>query len=180
MFERNRVDNSTSGSAHQSAVAASLTLADGEVLTGHFYISAARAISDVLNGETQFLEFQPLDGARRFIAKRAIRAISLADAPGAKALETRRPQDGEFDPYGALGVKRGAGWEEIREAYLRLAKTYHTDRYASVELPAEVRDYLAQMSKRVNAAYTMLEAPRLVVRKADMRAAPVYTSRPRA
>ena len=73
-----------------------------------------------------------------------------------------------------------ASWDEVRQAYLRLAKAYHADRYASVDLPGEVREYLQQMSRRVNAAYTLLKAPRLVVKKADMRAAPVYTSRPRA
>lgn len=180
MFERNRVDNSTNGPAHQTAAAAIVTLADGEILTGHFLFSAARAMADVLNGETQFLEFAPLSGNRRFIAKRAIRSVSLTETPTASALEARRPVNGEFDPYGALGVRREAAWEDVREAYLRLAKTYHADRYASVELPGEVREYLAQVSKRVNAAYTMLEAPRLVVKKAVMRPAPVYTSPPRA
>jgi hypothetical protein len=58
MFERNRVDNS-SQSSHQSAIPAEITLVDGEVLSGHFLISAARALSDILNGETAFLEFEP-------------------------------------------------------------------------------------------------------------------------
>jgi curved DNA-binding protein CbpA len=87
---------------------------------------------------------------------------------------------GEFDPYAALGLKRDADWEEVRNAYLRLARTYHADKFASVELPPEVRDYLSQMSRRVNAAYTALEAPRLIVRKADLRATAVYTSPTRA
>jgi hypothetical protein len=178
MFERNRVDNS-SQSAHQSAIPAELTLVDGETLSGHFLISAARTLSDVLNGESAFLEFEPFSQARRFVSKGAIRAVKLIDAPAASNLEARRPLAGEFDPYGALGVKRDAEWDDVRQAYLRLAKTYHADRFASIELPPEVRDYLSQMSRRVNAAYTALEAPRMVVKKADLRATPVYTSRPR-
>ena len=179
MFERNRIDNATANSAHQTAVAVVITLTDGETLAGHFYFSAARALTDVLNGESQFLDFQPLSGNRRFIAKRAIGSVALSDAPAATALDVRRPQSGDFDPYTALGVKTDTPWDDVRDAYLKLAKKYHADRYASIDLPAEVREYLAQMSKRVNAAYTMLEAPRLVVRKAEYRPAPVYTSRPR-
>jgi hypothetical protein len=179
MFERNRVDNS-SQSSHQSAIPAEITLVDGEILSGHFLISAARALSDILNGETAFLEFEPFNQSRRFIAKQAIRAVKLIDAPSASNLDHRRSLTGEFDPYAALGLKRDADWEEVRNAYLRLARTYHADKFASVELPPEVRDYLSQMSRRVNAAYTALEAPRLIVRKADLRATAVYTSPTRA
>jgi DnaJ domain len=179
MFERNRVDN-TSNTAHQTAVPAEVTLSDGQVQTGHLIINSARAVVDVLNGETLFIEFEPFGSARRFISKHAVLAVRIIEAGAASSLEQRRPINGEFDPYGALGVARNAEWDDIRQAYLRLAKAYHADRYASIELPAEVREYLQQMSRRVNAAYTLLEAPRLVVRKADLRAAPVYTSRPRA
>ena len=178
MFERNRVDNAVN-TAHQTAIPVEVTLADGDILTGHLLINAARAVTDVLNGESLFLEFEPFDAPRRFISKHAIRAIRVIEAGPANALDLRRPLNGEFDPYAALGVKRDAEWDEIRQAYLRLAKAYHADRYASIELPLEVREYLQQMSRRVNAAYTLLEAPRLVVRKADLRAAPVYTSPPR-
>lgn len=178
MFERNRVDNATN-TGHQSAVPAELTLNDGCVLSGHFLISAARAISDVLNGETRFFEFEPFDGDRRFIATSAICAVKLLKAAPADGLDARRPIDGSFDPYATLGLKRDAEWDDVRQAYLRLAKSYHADRYASIELPAEVRQYLQQMSRRVNAAYTALEAPRLAVKKTIMRPEPVYESRPR-
>jgi hypothetical protein len=179
MFERNRVDN-TNNSMHQTAVPAELTLATGEIMAGHLVINSARAIADVLNGENSFIEFEPLGSSRRYLSKSSICSVRVVDAANANALDARRPLSGEFDPYAALGLTRDAEWEDIRQAYLRLAKAYHADRYASVELPAEVREYFQQMSRRVNAAYTLLEAPRLVVRKADLRAAPVYTSRPRA
>jgi DnaJ-domain-containing protein 1 len=133
----------------------------------------------VLNSELNFLEFEPFHRERRYLARTAIRSVKLMDVPAANGLDARRPVSGEFDPHSALGVKRDADWDEIRHAYLRLAKAYHADRYASVELPGEVRDYLQQMSRRVNAAYKALEAPRLTVKKAEMRPEPVYTSRPR-
>lgn len=179
MFERNRVDTAQTAT-HLTTVAAVVSLTTGEVLSGHFVISASRAFAEIMNGDAPFLEFKPLSGQRRYVAKHAILAISLADAPAANALDQRRFHNEEFDPYATLGLKRDADWDAIRDAYLALAKTYHTDRYAHVDLPAEVRDYLEQMSKRINAAYSVLEAPRLVVRKADLRATPVYESRPRA
>jgi len=179
MFERNKVDNSSSFSANQSVIAAMITLADGDILSGNFLIPASRTINECLNGESHFLEFQPLAGPKRFIAKRSIRSVTLADAAPTSALDSKRPQNGAFDPYMTLGVERDAEWEEIREAYVRLAKTYHADRFASLDMPVEVRDYMEQMSKRINAAYTLLEAPRLVKRKIEMRPAPVYVSRPR-
>lgn len=179
MFERNRIDNA-SNTGHQTAIPAEITLSDNEVLSGHFLISSARAFADVLNSEMQFFEFEPFEGERRFISKQSIRAVKLLDVPAANGLESRGPIVGEFEPYGALGLKRDAHWDEVRQAYLRLAKAYHADRYASVELPAEVRTYLQQMSRRVNAAYTALEAPRHVIAKSATRIAPVYASRPLA
>ena len=175
MFERNRVDNG-SNSQHQCAIPVELTLDDGEVLTGQFMISAARAFGDVLNGESQFFEFEPFGGDRRYIAKQAIRSVKVLVVGSANGLNARRPVEGAFDPYAALGLKSDAEWDEVRHAYLRLAKTYHADRYASVELPGEVRDYLQAMSRRINAAYVALEAPRNIIKKVSMRAAPVYTS----
>ena len=160
MFERNRIDNASTTS-HQTAVPAELTLADGETLIGHLLISSARAVAEVLNGESLFIEFVPLGAERRFVSKQALRSVRVVDGGACTALDARRPLNGEFDPYAALALKPDAGWEDVRQAYLRLAKAYHPDRYASVDLPGEVREYLQQMSRRVNAAYTALEAPRL-------------------
>ena len=33
----------------------------------------------------------------------------------------------EVDPYEVLGLEQGATWDEIREAYRRLAKKHHPD-----------------------------------------------------
>ncbi len=49
-------------------------------------------------------------------------------------------------------------WHAIREAYLRLAKTYHPDRVAGANLPDEVTDYMNRQARRINAAYAMLES----------------------
>jgi curved DNA-binding protein CbpA len=67
----------------------------------------------------------------------------------------------------------GASREEARQAYFRLAKDYHPDRYATVELPKEVRDYLAAMARRINAAHAALETP---IKRQAARPEPVFTS----
>jgi DnaJ domain len=56
-------------------------------------------------------------------------------------------------------LRTGAARDEIREAYVALAKAYHPDRYANVVLPPEVADYMAAMARRINAAHAALEAP---------------------
>ena len=66
MFERNRVDNSL----QQTAVPAEITLTSGEVLKGKFVIAASRSIYDVLNGESQFLDFETDGGERALLAKK--------------------------------------------------------------------------------------------------------------
>ena len=60
-----------------------------------------------------------------------------------------------------------------RRQVFRLAKAYHPDRYATAELPAEVRDYLAAMARRINAAHAALEVP---LKKQAVRQEPVFTS----
>lgn len=178
MFERNRIDNVSQGSANLTAVPAEVIMADGELLVGHFVIQATRPFSEVLNSDVPFVEFEPFHRERRYIAKSAIRSVKLMDAPAGRTLEARRPLPGEFDPYQALGVRRDAEWEDIRHAYIRLTKIYHADRFASVELPDEVRAYLKDMSTRINTAYATLEVPHLQAKKVTLRAEPVYTSKP--
>ena len=91
-----------------------------------------------------------------------------------------RDLDG-FDPQSILGVPSNASFDDIRAAWHRLAKIYHPDRYSNAELPGEVREYLASMARRVNAAYAALEAPQLAVKRSSAaRAAPIYTSSTRS
>jgi curved DNA-binding protein CbpA len=87
----------------------------------------------------------------------------------------------DFDPFAILGVTADSSHDEVKSAWHRLSKTYHPDRYAAAELPAEVLDYLSAMARRINSAYAALEAPVAAERRAaSLRATPIYTSRPRA
>ena len=173
MFERNRVDNTVQ--TQQVGVPAEVALDDGALLKGRFLLPANRPVQEVLNGPGLFLEFQTYGGESSLIAKSTMRSIKLLNVPGAQQLKGGRT--GEFDPHQVLGVRADASVEDIRHAYHELAKTYHPDRYATAQLPAEVREYLSTMVRRVNQAYRALEKPRIeqAVRTSN-RSEPIFTS----
>lgn len=57
-----------------------------------------------------------------------------------------------MNPYQVLGVSPSASQEEIREAYMKLVKKYHPDRYQDSNLKQQAEDKM----KQINAAYDML------------------------
>lgn len=179
MFERVRVDN-VSG-AQPQAVPAEITLDDGRVLRGRFLVPPGRGLVEFLNGNAVFVDFEAYGAERMLLAKSTLRSVKLVNVPGSSQLSNRLSEIDGFDPFAILGVKSGASVDEVKSAYHRLAKIYHPDRYSMAELPSEVREYLAAMVRRINAAFAALEAPVAAVRSsAAARAEPVYTSRPRA
>jgi hypothetical protein len=179
MFERVKVDNISP--IQTVAVPAEVTLDDHSVLRGKFITPQGRALPDLLNGAIAFVEFEPYGGERRLFAKSSIRSVKIVNVPGTGQLARRHNEIDTFDPYAVLGIKSGAPFDEVKTAYHRLAKIYHPDRYSAAELPPEVREYLAAMVRRINAAFSALEAPHQMVKKSTAdRAEAVYTSRPRA
>ncbi len=178
MFERNKIDTITP--APHLAVPAEVTFEDGEISRGKFFISSGRTFAEALNAPTLFLEFEAYGEERRFIAKAAVRTVKLVAVPNPSNLLNRGREAESFEPHQVLGVERGAEWADVRAAYFALSKVYHPDRFASVELPPEVRDYLDVMSRRINVAYAALEKPKMIVKAIAQRPEPVYTSRPRA
>lgn len=169
MFERNRVDNQPEA----SAVPVEAAFADGTVTRGKLLVPMGRSVADALNGPSSFIEFEPYGDARRFVAKAQLASITLVSVPRPPDLEARLVDVDGFDPYRVLGLRAGASREEVRATYFALAKAYHPDRYATAELPAEVRDYLAAMARRINAAYAALEVPQ---KKQAARQEPIFTS----
>jgi hypothetical protein len=176
MFERNRPENH-----EQGGTAVEITLDDGTTDAGKLLIPASRTAFDVLNGPALFLEFEPYEGERRFIAKSALKAVKLiAGAKPQNLAQKVRDMDG-FDPHIVLGVTPGAPWDDIRAAYLARAKTYHPDRYSGVELPTEITGYLSSMLRRINASYAALEtAEQSRKTAADRKQTLVYSSNGRA
>ncbi len=174
MFERAKVEGGAGEPT--SGVSAALSLIDGTELKGRLSIPQGRSLADVLNGAAPFLEFEEFDGPRQFLAKHVIGGVRLLSPPRGQGLARMRDNDG-FDPHGLLGLPLGAPYEDVRAAYLRKAKAYHPDRYANAELPEEVRTYLEAMARRVNAAFSALEAPHQESRqKSAQRAMPIYST----
>ena len=126
-----------------------------------------------------FIDFEPWRGERTFLAKASIRNVCMVNVPRAQNLNQRLHDLDGFDPHAILGLVSTASFDDVKAAWHRLAKVYHPDRYSAAELPPEVRDYLANMARRVNAAYAALEAPMQATRRASHRAQPVYTSQSR-
>jgi hypothetical protein len=126
-----------------------IRLSDGTLLKGKLMMAMGKAVADVLNSPSLFLDFESHTGERSYIAKLQVAVLRQLEVAKPASLGTR-----------ILGVEPDAAPEEIRRAYLRLAKGYHPDCFANVELPAEVKDYLAAMVRRINAAYAALETPR--------------------
>jgi hypothetical protein len=176
MFERNKIETVV-----KSGVPAEITIDTGEVLAGRMLIAMGRNLADVLNGPGAFVEFEPWGGEALFVAKASMRSVKLVQVPRPEDLKGRVAASDGFDPHGVLGIEAGASLDEIKSAWHRLSKAYHPDRYAAAELPAEVVDYLGAMARRINTAYAALEGPLQASRKASaLRAAPVFTSGPRA
>ncbi len=178
MFERNKIDSA--GTQQQMTVPVEVTLEGGEFIRGKFIVPASRTLFDVLNNAGAFIEFEPYGGERSIIAKSAIKAIRLVNAPTPQNLNARGREIDSFDPFAVLGIARGAPFEDAKAAYHALAKAYHPDRYSGVDLPEEVSDYLSGMARRINSAYAALEEPAQARKAAAQRAAPVYTSPSRA
>jgi hypothetical protein len=167
MFERGRGDR-----AGEGPVAVEISLEDGREFKGQLLIPVGRNLTDVLNGAATFIEFEPIGGQRMFIAKSALQSVTPMDVPAEPNLWAGPTQGKAFDPFAVLGVKPGATRDQAHEAYVKLAKTYHPDRYAATDLPREVQDYLSVMARRVNAAYQALEAEN---KKHANRSEPVFT-----
>ena len=166
MFERGKPG--TTG-----ALSVEIALSDGRQLLGILVVPLGRSLVEVLNGTSSFIEFKPSGGERMFIARSALHSVKPMDLPPAPDLWAGPTEGGGFDPYAILGIKRGANRDEVRQAYFGLAKIYHPDRYASMELPAEVREYLAVMARRINAAHDALG---LEQKKQAAKQDPLYTT----
>ncbi len=133
--------------------------ADGALQKGRLWIVSGRSLGETLAGSNGFLEFTPFGEDRaRYISKAHIQSLAEIDIPKSTQLYDRRKGPEIDDPYHILGVTAGVPWHAIREAYLRLAKTYHPDRVASADLPDEVIDYMDRQVRRINAAYAVLES----------------------
>ncbi|MDX2202493.1 MAG: J domain-containing protein [Hyphomicrobiaceae bacterium] len=153
MFER-----LTAESVNPLAIPVEIRMADGAVVKGKVVAAGtSRNLADVLNGPGSFVEFEAYGGEATFLAKSRIAEVRPLGVPKGINLKARLAGSEPLNPYAVLGVPPNATAEQIRKAYVTLAKSYHPDRYAAAELPPEVLEYLFTMVRRINAAHAALE-----------------------
>lgn len=153
-----------------------ITLEDGRSLKGKFVVPPGRTLMEVLNGGTPFVEFEPFGEPHAFLAKSSFRVVTPLNVAPAPALPAGVKDMHGFDPYAVLAVAPGASREDVHHAYVLLAKAYHPDRFATAELPPEVSEYLAAMSRRINAAHDTIEAARRDRPAPMARQEPIFTT----
>jgi DnaJ-domain-containing protein 1 len=137
---------------------AKLTLIDGKNLIASVKLPLSGKLADAFNSAETFIDIISGDGTQQVINKTTIARVEAADPPKAGLNQQRRSADKSgFNPYAVLGVEKSATAEDIRSAFVTLVKTYHPDRFASLDLPQEMKDYAAAMQARINMAYQQLE-----------------------
>ncbi len=155
---------------NRTPVSVSITLSNGQTLRGTLFVPKTKSLMEELNRGEPFLEFESYDGAKMFIARTNIGAVKEFNIPKVDQLEKKVGMLDQFDAHDVLGVKSDADKLAVRRAYLNLAKTYHPDRFARLDLPKEVFEYLSAVATRVNLAYSELRGHGTAVDEPDTTA----------
>jgi hypothetical protein len=133
---------------------AKLTLVDGKALIVSVKLPISGKLADAFNGTDTFIDIISGDGTQQIINKSTIARAEAVEPPKAALNQQRRSADkSHFNPYAVLGVEKTASSEDIRSAFVALVKIYHPDRFASLDIPQEMKDYAAAMQARINMAY---------------------------
>lgn len=147
-----------SSQADQQLVPVHLFMTSGECLKGGVVVGLTGKLADLMAKPYPFLEFRASDGTQQFVNKASIaRAVPL-EVPRADQLSRRLAHDQAFDPHAVLGVGEDATARDISAAYHALARQYHPDRYAGLDAPREVIDYVSAMFSRITLAYSELKS----------------------
>ena len=144
-----------------------ITLTNGEEFKGKLIAPPGRTLSEVLNGATSFVEFEPFSEPKIFIAKSTLGSVAEINLAQAPRLAPRLREEAFADPFAVLGLTSAVEKEEAHRAYIELARLYHPDRFEKAGLPPEVNDYLSAMARRINAAY---EAVKVALAKKQHKA----------
>jgi DnaJ domain len=146
-----------SSSSQSQRVMAKLTLTDGKSLIVSLKLPMSGKMIDAFNSSESFIDIITGDGTQQVINKSIIARAEAVEPPRAGLNQQRRSSDKSgFNAYAVLGIEKTASADEMRTAYLTLVKAYHPDRFASLDLPQEIKDYAAAMQARINMAYQQL------------------------
>lgn len=155
MFERNPVDN-----WNAVTIAVEVTLDDGRTVVGRGALDRGKSVHKLLDGDDGFFYVETFDGDADFIPKSAIKRLKIIKPVEPRVLMQPGHAEDPMEPARVLDVSDDAPWDEVHASYRRLAKLYHPDRYAGIELPPEVADYIQAKAKRINQAFRLMKAAR--------------------
>jgi hypothetical protein len=142
----------------RKAIKVSLETVDGKVFDAELMIFHGESLANAINGSAQFIEITDQDGKISLLAKSFIRRLTP---------ELVKEEKSEFplrdtwrfesqDPYIILNVSMNASDEEVRDAYHKLVRTYHPDKFANLGLPSDMVEYGESILKKINAAYEII------------------------
>ena len=133
-----------------------VTMTDAETIQGSLRLPLSNKLANALNNGEIFLDFEMADGERCFLAKHSVRRIEPISLARVDQLDRHEKSDSVFDAYQILGLPKEASAASVKQAYHRLARSYHPDRFAALDLPREMHDYTTAMLSRINLAYRQL------------------------
>jgi hypothetical protein len=133
-----------------------LSLVNGTKVRGTIMLPRDKTLRDLFNMPDQFIDFDSADQGPVVIAKTSIAALRPHAMPAADQLDRKTRALDKADSHAILGVSKGASRDEIRAAYVALARAYHPDRFAALDLPSEIAEYIDAMARRINVAYAEL------------------------
>jgi hypothetical protein len=132
------------------AVEVEVTLDDGTKLLGSLFSTPLRRISDLLNGDRQFLPFRLSNGRILHLRKVAINQVSELD----QVVDINTI----VDPYEVLGVSRDINDEDLKDAYHQQCIRNHPDKLMSLDLSPEfVSIANSRLTKIIEAYNRILE-----------------------
>ncbi len=130
-----------------------VTLTDGTLVKGHIERPRSKTLSEFLNEKELFVEIEHFDGSKALYNKSAIQSLGPKEIPSSEQLKLATLRTDLYSPMAVLGLDASANREMVREAYMKLAKLYHPDRFHSLDMPLEIEEYIENMARRINLAY---------------------------
>lgn len=133
-----------------------IRLIDGEEIFGEISGGVSRNIESALNTDKRFIRVDCEDGTARHVALDHIVHVQPQVDVNAPTLAKPRSATRE-NAQPLLGLSGNFSDVDLREAYHRLVKIYHPDRFAQTQLPREVIDYAGEMFRQINNAHQVLK-----------------------
>lgn len=138
--------------AKSKMIDVSIRMVDHAVIRGALTTGQYTTIEAILSKDTPFVEFLSQQGQRKYIAKHQIAYVEPVE-PLCKP-ELPKANARFMDAFTMLGVSKECTLEEAKAAYQARVETYHPDAYSGLHLPIEIEQYVSDMFRQINTAFT--------------------------